>query len=671
MDEQKKQLVEKLRSSTNILVTVRNNPNVDQLSACIGLTLMLNKMGKHASAVYSGETPSTIEFLQPEDTLEKNTNSLRDFIIALDKSKADKLRYKVEDKVVKIFITPYKTSISQDDLDFSQGDFNVDCVVALGAHDQGELDQAITEHGRILHDAVVMSINNANDGNLGSINWQDNSASSLSELVLELSKSLNEKGGKSLLDKQIATALLTGIVAETDRFSNEKTSAETMNASAELMEAGANQQLVATKLEEAMEIPASVDHGDGDNESNQNSGSEQKKSDDGTLEIDHEAAKQNAQDQNQDQPAEQQPTEKKETPAEQQSPKEPPKPNDIVTPDPNRPKEEEKLPEIKPLHPHESMLPIVKDVPSAEVSDITGVNFMAEQPSGSPNAANLSDDGMSPAIDPLSASHTPAIDHAMLNHNGPVGRDNDAPKPPEPVAEQPQSKPDVAQPKTEPMPEPKVPNPSFTPYTPPQPPQPQWAPKPPAAAEGQTLSDLEKSVHSQATPPQPSQQPEQAPPTDIDAARNEVLKALQESSQPPEPIVALGAQPLGDALHAQPETPADLQIDSNGDLHMPASTPAPFSAPVAPSLPPSPPGASSAPAPSTPQVGSTPPPLNPIGTESAPLPQSPADRPMDMPLPPSLNIPPPQAAPPTNRPGSAGTPPPPEPPPMLPPFPQR
>ena len=31
--------------------------------------------------------------------------SLRDFIVALDKSKADKLRYKVEDKFVKIFIT--------------------------------------------------------------------------------------------------------------------------------------------------------------------------------------------------------------------------------------------------------------------------------------------------------------------------------------------------------------------------------------------------------------------------------------------------------------------------------------------------------------------------------------------------------------------------------------
>ena len=105
----KNEVVEKLRAANNVLVTVTSNPSVDQLAAAIGITLVLNKLDKHATAVYSGETPSTLEFLQPEKTIEKNTDSLRDFIIALDKAKADKLRYKVEDTFVKIFITPYHT----------------------------------------------------------------------------------------------------------------------------------------------------------------------------------------------------------------------------------------------------------------------------------------------------------------------------------------------------------------------------------------------------------------------------------------------------------------------------------------------------------------------------------------------------------------------------------
>jgi hypothetical protein len=243
----KQQVVERLKQATNVLVTVSNNPSVDQLAACLGLTLLLNKMGKHATAVFSGQVPSTIEFLKPEDTIEKNTDSLRDFIIALDKSKADKLRYKVEDQVVKIFITPYKTSISEKDLIFSQGDFNVDAVMALGIKDRTQLDAAITQHGRILHDATVIAVNtgDAKGKGVGQINWTEPAASSLSEMLV----SITEAFGPNLIDGQMATSFLTGIVAETERFSNTKTSPKVMTMSAQLMAAGANQQLIVEKLQ--------------------------------------------------------------------------------------------------------------------------------------------------------------------------------------------------------------------------------------------------------------------------------------------------------------------------------------------------------------------------------------------------------------------------------------
>jgi hypothetical protein len=281
MDNQRQQAAERIKQANNILVTVSNNPSVDQLAACIGLTLSLNKMGKHATAVFSGQVPSTLEFLQPEKTIERNTDSLRDFIIALDKSKADKLRYKVEDKMVRIFITPYRTSINEKDLEFSQGDFNVDVVVAIGVHNQADLDQAITTHGRILHDATIVTLNVKPGGEIGTINWLDPNASSLSELGVQLIGLLD----KRLMDGQIATSFLTGIVAETDRFSNSKTSPQTMTVSAELMAAGANQQLVATKLEEPAPVPPSAPLA---KQGAQAEPKAIKKPDDGTLEITHE-----------------------------------------------------------------------------------------------------------------------------------------------------------------------------------------------------------------------------------------------------------------------------------------------------------------------------------------------------------------------------------------------
>ncbi len=247
----KQQISERIKEVSNILVTVSKNPSVDELSAAIGLTLLLNKMGKHATAVFSGAIPPAIEFLEPDKTLEDNVDSLRDFIIAIDKEKADRLRYKIEGDVVRIFITPYRTNISQEDLEFTHGDFNVELVLALGVENQDVLDEAISAHGKILHDATVATINAQNKtSTLGSIDWRDENASSLCEMLVALGESL--KGG--LLDEQIATALLTGVVAATDRFSNSQTSSKAMTIAAQLMAAGANQQLIASKLESASEI---------------------------------------------------------------------------------------------------------------------------------------------------------------------------------------------------------------------------------------------------------------------------------------------------------------------------------------------------------------------------------------------------------------------------------
>lgn len=249
----KQQIVEKIKKSSTILVTVSNNPSVDELSAALGLTLLLNKMEKHATAVFSGAIPPAITFLDPEKTFENTVDSLRDFIIALDKEKADHLRYKVEGEVVKIFITPYRTTITSDDLDFSQGDYNVELVLALGVENQDHLDAALSAHGRILHDATVATISaGTTKSNLGNIDWMEAGASSLSEMLVSLSDAL--KGEKPLLDEQVATAFLTGLVAATDRFSNNRTSSKVMTIAAQLMAAGANQQLIALKLQEAHAI---------------------------------------------------------------------------------------------------------------------------------------------------------------------------------------------------------------------------------------------------------------------------------------------------------------------------------------------------------------------------------------------------------------------------------
>jgi nanoRNase/pAp phosphatase (c-di-AMP/oligoRNAs hydrolase) len=554
MDNAQQQLVQKLKESNNVLVTVSRNPSVDQLSALLGLSLLLNKQGKHCAAVFSGQIPSTIEFLNPEETIEKNTDSLRDFIIALDKSKADKLRYKVEDNIVRIFITPYKTSISQDDLDFSQGDFNVDVVVALGVGDQTELDEAISAHGRILHDAVVTSININSNSDLGAINWKVPNASSLCELVTELAQAI----GDNLLDEQISTALLTGIVSETDRFSNDKTSSETMSVSATLMSAGANQQLIANKLEDNSPNAAAKE----------DAGS---KNNDGTLEISH--------DHDNKPSSEDQANTSKSDNSIEDSLGELPIPKDS---------EDEGL--DKPLLENaddgkNNQAP--KDVAQPPAGFTDGPRMVTSPPTmGGTLTANIQQTDIEPVTDPLSMPNEEApqlLDHESSSFSGLPSQsplDNSfivdsnvpAPPPPPPLV----------------IPEPVNTTPSSIPNPVLLPPQPQSNPAPvddkltthpddwttnstnspdtsdlpsPQLQIDQdgTLSQLERNVNSPHLR-------ENQDKFSTDSAREEVNKALTSSpeTQPPEPIQALNSIPFGSELHPSNTTdPTSTSINND------------------------------------------------------------------------------------------------------------
>ena len=241
------QVAERIRTSDNVLVALSKDPSVDELSAALGLTFILDKIGKHATAIFSGSVPNAIEFLEPEKTFETNTNSLQDFIIALDKEKADHLRYKIDGDYVKVFITPYKTTIDEKDMEFSHGDYNVDLVIALNVASSDDLDSALTEYGRIMHDASSINISANVPGKFGDIEWGDPAASSVSEMIFSLSQEIKEKD-KDIIDKSTATALLAGIVAATNSFSNERTSPDTLTTASKLMMAGADQQLISSSI---------------------------------------------------------------------------------------------------------------------------------------------------------------------------------------------------------------------------------------------------------------------------------------------------------------------------------------------------------------------------------------------------------------------------------------
>lgn len=523
MEDQKQQLIQRLKEAKNVLVTVSKDPSIDQLAAAIGLTIAFNRLDKHATAVYSGATPSVLQFLKPEDTLEKTTDSLRDFIIALDKSKADKLRYKVEDQVVRIFITPYHTAISEADLDFSQGDFNVDVVVALGVKTQQDVDEAIQAHGRILHDATVAVLSTEGQPELGTLNVVDTAASSLSEMALGLVEGLSHK----VLDTQIATALLTGIVAVTDRFSNDRTTPKTMSASATLMAAGANQQLITSELETPEPEPE-IPHEEPDQverpEAEDTVEPAEPPRDPGTLEIDHE---------------------------------------DTVVDD-----EPAELPDVEAEEPEATQ-------PQIHVDENGKFSVLGDEDNSAAGFASYIDQPQSPKVElkhePMAAS-PPAFDNPLSanteqEHESPATEQLVKPASVTPILSHNEHVLNI--------------EPAIVPPEQPTPPEPTGA----SNEQGEkTLAEIEQAVDS------PHLHANETPAVAggvVDTARSAVDAALQTNTPAvpayaPEPIVALNAQPLGDELHQTPVPAADAPAAPPAPIFTNPTPSAPSAFPGAP-----------------------------------------------------------------------------------------
>ncbi len=243
-------VAEKIASNRNILIALSSDPSVDELASAITLSLFLDRLGKHAIAIYSGTLPVALDFLNPADCFEKNADVLQDFVISISKDKADHLRYKLEGDFVKVFITPYKDRITSDDLEYSYGDYNVDLVLALNVNNGIDLDDALREYGTIMKDATVVNITTGNPGKFGEIEWSNKFASSVSEMISEL---LLGADGDTKINEKEATALLTGIVAATDRFAKANTFPGTMQVASRLMDAGADQQLVAANISDDLD----------------------------------------------------------------------------------------------------------------------------------------------------------------------------------------------------------------------------------------------------------------------------------------------------------------------------------------------------------------------------------------------------------------------------------
>ncbi len=242
----KQQTSEAIRQAETILIITGQHPSVDQVAAVMALSAILRKFGKKVSAIVSDNPPAATQMLDM-GTVERGLGGSRDFVLKVDVNKAevDKLRYEVEGGKLNIYLTPFKGSFAPSDVTFGYGAFHYDLAIVLGVPTRARIDKIYEQNMNSFETIPMVNLDfHRSNENYGAVNLIEPNASSLCEMLVALSESLQS----GIIEAEIATALLMGIVASTDRFTASHTSPKSLTVAAQMMAAGAKQQAVVRAL---------------------------------------------------------------------------------------------------------------------------------------------------------------------------------------------------------------------------------------------------------------------------------------------------------------------------------------------------------------------------------------------------------------------------------------
>lgn len=243
----KQQTVELLRQAESVLIVTGREPNIDQVASAYALQTILTRLGKRTHTVITDPLPGSIKNLIDTSKISSTLDGARDFIVSLDLAnvEVDKLKYDIEEGRLNITITPAAGNFTADTTRFDYGAYQFDLVVVLGVHKLIQIDKLLEQNPTLfdgLH-LINFDYHRVNE-NYGSVNLVDTAATSVSEMLIGTLESL----GQGMIDADIATALLAGIMSATNRFTTSATSAKAMTVAAQLMSGGARQQEIVREL---------------------------------------------------------------------------------------------------------------------------------------------------------------------------------------------------------------------------------------------------------------------------------------------------------------------------------------------------------------------------------------------------------------------------------------
>ncbi len=251
---ERQQVLEQLRKAERPLIAFRKDWHADSAAAAAALAAVLNGMNKKCEVVCDGfAAPEHLAFLPPLKKIRPEMAGLRTFRISVDtaKTRIGELSYESKDGFLHIYLTPRSGALEAGQIRTGATDYRHDLIVTLDTPDLASLGGTRTEAADFFYRTPIVNLDHAAaNERYGQINWVEPTAASSCEIVYRLARELDRP-----VDGELATLLLTGIIAKTRSFKSGGITPQTLTAASELVAAGAKRDMIVSNLYRTKTIP--------------------------------------------------------------------------------------------------------------------------------------------------------------------------------------------------------------------------------------------------------------------------------------------------------------------------------------------------------------------------------------------------------------------------------
>lgn len=242
------QFLTSLERAKRPIIILSDNANADDFSAAFGCATLLTKLQKPVEIASSGGiTPKSLDFLNHKTSVRGDLPNIRKLTLRINskEAKIDELSYDHDDDELRIHITPKTGSWSDNDVKIITNSYRYDLIISIGANDLDSFGALYTNYKDFFLQTPIINIDHSSaNEHFGQINLVDINAVACSEVCHHLFTQIDT----DLVDAEVATYFLTGMIFKTKSFRSPNVTPKTLQLAGDLMARGARRDEIVEKL---------------------------------------------------------------------------------------------------------------------------------------------------------------------------------------------------------------------------------------------------------------------------------------------------------------------------------------------------------------------------------------------------------------------------------------